>query len=247
MAVKKRGRKVGKKAMEKVARQQIYKMIPTKIHMNEGTDFKNQRNNAPWLVIQPAIINWSDQNNYERASDTIFIEKCSGYFNLSCSTGTTNRVEVRELMGFYKGSTNPATAQASFNATTLTTDLPSKMSSWDRDNYLIKHDKKYDLMPTQVYNAGHGDGVNVPQGIWKSKRIPLTHHLYRKYRYTNSEEGGASNVVEGTFASNNIPIGWTPFIALQVRCPDQDFTGGSGSNAGPYVDYQFRTTFKDLQ
>lgn len=238
--------KVSKKRMEKVARQQIYKMIPTKIHTNEATDFKNQNNATPWLMIKPAFINWSDTNNYERASDSIFIEKCTGFFNISFSTGTTNRVEVRELMGYYKGSTDAGHDNA-FTTTDLTADLPNKMSSWDRDNYLIKHDKKYDLMPQQVYNAGTGDGVNVPQGIWKSKQIRLTHHLYRKYRYTNSTEGGTSNVTEGTFSANDEPIGWVPFIALQVRCPDQDFTGGAGSNAGPYVDYQFRTTFKDLQ
>ena len=240
-------KKVSKKQMEKVARQQIYKMIPTKIKVNEGTDFKSQTNTAPWLCILPATINWSDVNNYERAGDQIFIEKCKGYFNVSFNPKTTNRVEVRELMGFYKGSSNPATARSAFNASTLVTDLPNKMSSWDRDNYFIKHDKKYDLMPIQVYNAGSGDGANVPNGIWKSKRIDLTHHLYRKFRYTNSEEGGSSDVVEGTYSGNDTPMGWTPFIALQLRCPDQNFTGGGGSNPGPYVDYQFRTLFKDLQ
>eukprot|EP01043_Picozoa_sp_COSAG02_P118763 COSAG02_NODE_55383_length_291_cov_0.296875_1_plen_62_part_10 len=49
--------------MEKVARQQIYKMIPTKIHTNEGTDFKNQNNAQPWLMIKPESINWSFFND----------------------------------------------------------------------------------------------------------------------------------------------------------------------------------------
>eukprot|EP01046_Picozoa_sp_COSAG06_P052503 COSAG06_NODE_8831_length_2059_cov_172.021939_3_plen_141_part_01 len=136
MPKKTKSTKVSKKQMEKVARQQIYKMIPTKIHTNEGTDFKNQNNAQPWLMIKPAYINWSDTNNYERASDSIFIEKCSGFFNISFSTGTTNRVEIRELMGYYKGSTDPGHDNA-FSVTDLVADLPNKMSTWDRDNYLI--------------------------------------------------------------------------------------------------------------
>ena len=246
MPPKQKSKKVSKKQMEKVARQQIYKMIPTKIHTNEAMDSKIQRNATPWLLIKPTNINWSDTNNYERASDSIFVEKCSGFFNLSLNASTTNRVEVRELMGFYKGSSDAAHLNA-FTSTTLTTDLPNKLSTWDRDNYLIKHDKKYDLMPHQIYNVTGNNGTIVPNGIWKSKNIRLTLPLYRKYRYTNSVEGGNSQTVEGTFSANDLPVGWVPFIALQVRCPDQDFTGGTGTNAGPYVDYQFRTTFKDLQ
>lgn len=239
-------RKVSKNQIEKVARQQIYRMIPTKIHTNEAMDSHLLTNSNPWLVIKPAFINWSDTNNYERASDSIFIEKTSGFFNLSFSTKTTNRVEVRELVGFFKGSTDAGHHNA-FQASDLKDDLPNKMSTWDRDNYLIKHDKKYDLMPHQIYNVAGNNGTLVPNGIWKSKNIRLTLPLYRKYRYTNSTEGGSSQNVEGTFSANDEPMGWTPFIALQVRCPDQDFTGSGGSNPGPYLDYQFRTTFKDLQ
>ena len=108
MPPKQKSKKVSKKQMEKVARQQIYKMIPTKIHTNEAMDSKIQRNATPWLLIKPTNINWSDTNNYERASDSIFVEKCSGFFNLSLNASTTNRVEVRELMGFYKGSSDAA-------------------------------------------------------------------------------------------------------------------------------------------
>lgn len=179
-SIKSKQRKVSKKQIEKVARQQIYRMIPTKIHTNEATDSKLQTNAASWLLIKPAYINWSDTNNYERASDSIFIEKCSGYFNLSLNAKTTNRIEVRELMGFYKGSTDAAHVNA-FTPTLLTSDLPNKMSTWDRDNYLIKHDKKYDLMLHQIYNVEGAAGTLTPNGIWKSKNIRLTLSLYRKY------------------------------------------------------------------
>jgi len=251
MARKPRGKRgVSKKGAEKIARQVAYKMIPKKVLTQDANDFGvGLINNAtPWLVIKPASI---DQgfNNFTRMGDQVFIEKTSGYFNLSFHTKCTNRVEVRELVGFYKGSTDGSDkAAAAFNATHLATDLPTKMTSWDRDNYYIKHDKKYDLMPRQVYNAGAGNDINIPNGIWASKRIPLACHLYRKFRYTNSTEGGDDNLAEGQYATSNEPVGWIPFIALQVRCPDQDFTaGGSGSNPGPYIDYQFRTTFKDMQ
>ncbi len=247
MTNKKGKRGVSKKGAERIARQVAYRMIPKKINYDEGTDVAVQTNTSPWLVIQPAFIDQGFDNN-ERMGDQVYIEKCSGFFNISFSTQTINRVEVRELVGFFKGSTDPAEKNiADFSANELNNALPNKMSSWDRDNFMIKHDKSYDLMPRQVYNAGDGDAANEPQGIWASKRIPLTHYLYRKYRYTNTTEGGTGDLVEGTLAASNHPIGWKPFIALQIRCPDQNFTGSSGSNAGPYVDYKFKTLFKDLQ
>ena len=244
-----RGKKgVSAKQVEKIARKTLYAQIPKKIHYNQGTDFTQLTNANSWLVIQPTFIN-QGLNNFERAGDQIFVEKCSGFFNLSFNPATTSRVEVRELVGFYKGSADATDKNiAFFSATVLQGDLQNKMASWDRDNYYIKHDKSYDLMPHQVYNAGDGDGQNNPNGIWKSKRIALTHHLYRKYRFTSGTEGGADgNVVEGSFAASNHVMGWKPFIAIQVRCPDQDFTGNGGNNPGPYIDYQFRTMFKDLQ
>lgn len=247
---KKGGRKgVSKKQAEKIALKTAYKLIPKKINYNEGTDVGPGliTNTSPWLVIQPAFLD-QGLSNVDRAGDQVFIEKCSGFYNLSFSTNTTNRVEVRELVGFFKGSTDATEKNiADFDAATLANMLPNKMSSWDRDNFYIKHDKSYDLMPQQVYNAGTGDGANVPQGIWRSKRIGLTQHLYRKFRYTNTQEGGQGDVVEGSFASSNHPVGWKPFIALQVRCPDQDFTNSAGSNPGPYIDYKFKTLFKDMQ
>lgn len=234
--------------MEKIARQTAYKLIPTKIKADEATDWHYQTNSTPWIVIKPATINWGDTTNYLRASDSVFIEKCNGFFNLSFSSNTINRVEVRELMGFYKGNTDPSQhGTADFNSTRLATDLPNKMSSWDRDNYFIKHDKKYDLMPEQLYGDNNEDAVT-NRALWRSKNIRLSLPLYRKFRYTDNKEGANSQeVVEGTFSAIDEPMGWIPFIALQVRCPDQDFTGGTGANAGPYLDYQFRTTFKDLQ
>lgn len=241
-------RGVTKKGAEKIARQVAYKMIPKKLNYTEGQDQGPGliTNATPWLMVQPAFLN-QGYDNISRLGDQVYIEKCSGFFNVSFSTSTTNRVEIRELVGYYKGATDASDKNiADFDSNTLATMLPNKMASWDRDNFLIKHDKSYDLMPQQVYNAGAGDGVNQPQGIWRSKRIGLTHHLYRKFRYTNDSKGGAGDTVEGTYASSNHPVGWKPFIAIQVRCPDQDFTGATGSNHGPFIDYKFKTEFKDM-
>jgi hypothetical protein len=241
--------KVSAKQAEKIALKTAYSLIPKKLTYTEGTDFgPGQVNNAsPWVIIQPAFI---DQgfSNYSRLGDQVYIEKCSGFFNVSFNVSTTNRVEIRELVGFYKGSTDAQDKNiANFGASDLATLLPNKMTSWDRDNFYIKHDKSYDLMPQQVYNSGPPDGNNAPTGIWRSKRIPLSHHLYRKFRYTNNAQGGTGNSTEGSYAASNHPVGWKPFIALQIRCPDQDFTNSNGINPGPYVDYKFRTQFKDMQ
>lgn len=239
---------ISKNQVERIARQQAYRLIPKKLSTNEATDWHYHTNTTPWLVIKPATINWGDTQNYLRASDSVFIEKCNGFFNISFSNSTINRVEIRELMGWYKGNTDASQhGTADFNSTRLTTDLPNKMSSWDRDNYFIKHDKKYDMVPQQLYAEDMEDGTT-NKAVWKSKNIRLTLPMYRKFRYTDNHEGGATQeVVENTFSAIDEPMGWIPFIALQVRCPDQDFTGSGGANAGPYVDYQFRTTFKDLQ
>lgn len=230
-----------KKGVEKIARQVAYKSIPRKLLYNQATDQAVQNNSTPWVIIQPTFIDAGDQN-YERRGDSVFIEKCTGFFNLSMSTATLNRVEVRELCGFYKGSTNSLDKNiANFGSNELNTILPNKMSAWDRDNFMIKHDKSYDLVPVHMY-----DLQGVPLAIWRSKRIPLSLHMYRRYRYTNTVQGGSGNTVEGSLASSNYVEGWKPFIALQVRCPEQNFTGTTGNNVGPYLDYKFITSFKDL-
>jgi len=245
---KKKNNQMTKQRVEKIARQVAYKQIPRKLVSTDGTDVTVQTNSQPWLIIEPTLIN-QGLNNFSRAGDEIYVEKCKGYFNVSFGPATTNRVEVRELIGFYKGTTDAqGKTIAEFNPTRLATHLQNKMSRWDRDNYYITHDKAYDLMPQQVYNAGSGDGANVPNGIWRSKRIALTQYLYRRYRYTSGSPGSTDgNVTEGAFATSDHVVGWKPFIALQIRCPDQDFTGGTGNNPGPYVDYCFTTQFKDLQ
>lgn len=233
---------VTKKGVEKIARSVQYKSIPRKLLYSTATDSAVQTNAGPWIVIQPTLIDAGDHNNMRRG-DSIFAEKCTGFFNLSMSTSTLNRVEVRELAGFYKGSTNSLDKNiANFGTNELTTWLPNKMSAWDRDNFYIKHDKSYDLTPTHIYEVSPGQ----PAAIWRSKRIPMSLYMYRKYKYTNTIQGGNGNVVEGSLASSNFVEGWKPFIALQVRCPDQDFTGTTGNNVGPYVDYKFITSFKDI-
>lgn len=256
----KRNKKKAKKNMSeatvaKIARQQAYKMIPKKINWTEGIDYGPGfvNNAAPWTMISPAYLSVGDNVNYERESDSVFIEKCTGFFNVSFSTACTHRVEIRELVGFYKGdSTGSAKNISDFSAIKLSSDLPNKISNWDRDNYFITHDKHYDLMPHQIYNNADSGGDNQATGVWKSKQIRLGQYLYRKYRYSNGNTGqgsGGPDGVEGTVSgSNNYnPIGWKPFIALQVRCPEQDFTGATGSNPGPYIDYKFKTLFKDLK
>ena len=256
MVKKNKKRQMTKKSVEKIARQTAYAMIPKKINWQEGTDFgPGVVNNAsPWILVQPAYLDFNTGNNYSREGDSVFIEKCTGVFNLSFSSATVHRVEVRELVGFFKGDTTAsAKSIQDFNLNKLTQDLPKKLSNWDRDNYFITHDKSYDLMPHQIYNAGDPDEDNRATGVWKSRQIRLGHYLYRKYNYSNSTTGqgsGASDGVEGDYADapdNNHPMGWKPFIALQVRCPEQDFTSGTGSNPGPYVDYKFKTMFKDLK
>lgn len=247
MANGKKGKKgkqkagLSKKGVEKIARQTMYRQIPRKIMYNQVTDQAVQTNGSPWVIIQPTFIDAGDQN-HNRRGDSVFIEKCSGFFNLSMSTHTLNRVEVRELCGFYKGSTNESDKNiANFGTHELNTILPNKMSAWDRDNFLIKHDKSYDLVPQHMY-----DNQGTPLAVWRSKRIPLSLYLFRKFRYTNTVQGGSGNTVEGSLAASNYTEGWKPFIALQVRCPEQNFTGTTGNNAGPYLDYKFITSFKDL-
>lgn len=239
--------KITAKQAEKIALKTAYSLIPRKLNYTEATDFGPGyiTNSQPWILIQPTFIDHGD-NNITRSGDQVYVEKCSGFFNVSFNTATTNRVEIRELVGYFKGSTDATQKNiADFSANTLGTHLPNKMSSWDRDNFYIKHDKSYDLMPLQVYNAAT-TGANQPNGIWRSKRIPLTHFLYRKFRYSNTVEGGVGDSVEGVYASSNNVVGWKPFIALQIRCPDQDFTNANGTNPGPYVDYKFKTAFKDM-
>lgn len=243
----KKKKAVTEKKMESVARKVLYKQIPRKLKTFDGENSEVITNNNPWTIIKPLLIHYGN-DNYMRQSDHIFAERCSGWFNFSINTLCTNRVEVRELVGFYKGSTDfTRKSMQQFGTSEINEDLPNKMARWDRDNYRIVHDKVYDFMPVQIYNAGSQGGTNIPNGIWKSKMIKLNLPMYRKFNYSNSKEGGNGDEVEGTAASSNFVLGWQPFIALQVRCPEQDFTGANnGSNPSPEIDYKFTTYFKDI-
>lgn len=244
--------KITDKRIEKIARKVAYKQIPRKMKTYDGTDSQTLTAAAPWLVIRPTLIprvnSANVDGNFHRNSDNIYGERCSGYFNLSLFPQTTNRVEVRELVGWYKGSIDASRKSVfQFGVSELEADLPNKMSRWDADNYKIIHDKSYDLMPAQVYNTATGDGTNSPNGIWRSKMIKLNLPMYRRFNFTNTTEGGAGDTVSGGISASQVPMGWQPFIAVQVRCPDQAFTGTRGSNPSPTIDYKFTTYFKELQ
>lgn len=243
------GRRKNRK--QKVSKKQIVAAMgslkPMKRHPADAQNSQVQTNTAPWLIIHPYHIQGAPtvgatNTNENRLSDQVWVNRCSGYFNVQIGAFTTNEVEFRKLCGWYKGSQDSSDhAINAFNAVVLTNHIPNRLTRYDPDNYKIVEDKSWTSMPKFVYNGASEPGEdNVPVAVWQSQMIKCNFRFNRTVRFSDDTENDDSNPVLGAQA-----VGWHPFMALQIRCPSQDFTGTTGNNPSPKVDSKFTTYFKD--
>lgn len=242
------------KKHNKVSKREVVKALgslkPMKRHPFDTNNTKVQTNSSPWILVKPyAIPGTTTINaagaNERRLSDQIWVQRCSGFYNLQIDAKTTNEVEIRKIVGWYKGSTSGADKAINvLNTQVLATDFPTRLSRYDPDNYKIIEDKSWTSHPISIYNGASAPGdANTPIAVWKSQMIKANFNFGRTVRFSDSVEHDDGDPVLAIGSS----VGWAPFIALQVRCPTLDFTGpsGGGNNPSPAVDTKFTTYFKD--
>lgn len=240
-------------AAQVVGSQKIMKRFP-----NDATNSSpnlSTYNGNPWLLFQPTNIDGvgdsGTQADILRQTNEAWINRMSGILHIQFSKLTVNMVEIRKLCGWYKGSTNAADPGITgLTAHHLKTSFPDRIQRYDPDNWKILHDKTFSVCPHSIYDSSGSDnsaGTEPMRAIWKPVTLKCNMKLNKVFRWTDYDDAGhGTGTADGLVSQGSLLAGsWYPFIAVQIRCPDQDFTAVSGSNPSPVLDYKFTTYFKD--
>lgn len=247
---KKKGRRTDKQ-IKKLARSAIASMKPMKRVAFDNLNMREDMSSNQWIVWQPTFIagnaGGSDQEN-TRMSNQCWIQRCSGIVNIQPSTQTLHPIEIREMCGWYKGSTSGTQAAInSFNAGHLNTSFPNRLTRYDPDNFKIIKDRFFTVCPRQIYDSSSGDStgenshvLNDNLAVWAPVTIKCTFKLNKVFRYSDATDGGGE---ESLVTDAGSQVGWKPFIALQLRCPNHNWN--TMTHPAPLIDSKFTTYFKD--
>lgn len=235
--------RVKKLAIQAVNSQKVMKRFP-----NDGLNFQNPSASNEWVCFLPTDIGASGptavNQDISRLTNSTWIQRMSGIIDVQIPQTCHSPVEVRKMCGWYKGSSKPNDPQnSSFGATHLQQSFPSRLTRYDNDNFKIVDDINFSVSPhQQLYNPD----TETKESLWKPFKIKCSMRLNRTFNYTDANDSAAgTNLRDGLVLNGAYLVGWVPFIAIQMRCPQQAFTAPTGSNPRPVWDYKFTTYFKD--
>lgn len=253
---KRRPRRNGlkKSSVYKIAKKANYDMIPKKFHHYDGTATLNDYTAPPGLLISPTEIPANDyvgahaaDELEQRNTNKIYLERCSGVFNIRPFTTMVNPLHVRKVCGWWKGvveaSTDGPNTGSGLTATTLHATFSSRLARYDSTNYKIIEDKFFTLVPTQIYDSNGSDdasGSEPMRALWKPTLVKCNFNMNRRFLYGNGKQ---SDMEDEIVTDGSNVMGWKPFIFLQVFSPDQQYTQTNKVD----IDYKFTSYFKDVQ
>lgn len=245
---------VKKSSVYAIAKKANYDMIPKKQHVYDGTLTLNNYQEPPGILISPTQI---PANTYvgahladelsQRNTNKIYLERCSGVFNIRPFTTMINPLHVRKICGWWKGvseaSTDGPTQTSNVSATNLHATFSSRLARYDSTNYKLVEDKFFTLVPQQIYDSNGSDdstGAEPMRALWKPTLIKCNFKFNRKITYGDGKQAGAEDEID---TDGSHIMGWKPFIFLQVFSPDQQYTQTEKVD----IDYKFTSYFKDVQ
>ena len=239
----------------KLAKKANYDMIPMKRHPYDGTLALNDSEGAQGVLIQPTMIAANDNVGAaginelsQRNTNLIYLERCSGVFNLRPFSTMVNPIHVRKICGWWKGvngqtADGPDPGDLALQASDLDKTFTNRLARYDSSNYKIIEDKFFTIIPDNVIdNNGSDDRTGQEQfmGLWKPVMVKCNFRFHRKFLYADGKQRGPETEIS---KNNNSVVGWKPFIYLQARCPLQQYTHTDFVE----VDYKFTSYFKDVQ
>lgn len=242
----------------RLAKKANYDMIPRKLHPFDGTTTLNDYTAPEGVLIQPTYIPGNDyvgahqpDELKQRNGNQIYLERCSGVFNIRPFSTMLNPLHVRKICGYWKGvngsSTDGPAAGSPLSITGLVKTFNTRLARYDSDNYLIKEDKFFTILPDQIFDENGSDDQNDIHGsqepmraLWKPTMVKCNFNFRRKFRYNNAKQQGMEDEIETN--GHNL-VGWVPFILLLVQSPDQQYTATNKVD----IDYKFTSYFKDVQ
>lgn len=237
-----------------LAKQAVNSMKPMKRLAFDSNDTQISLANNQWYMWQPAYIGGGPANSTSaenvRLSNQIWLHRFSGIAHIQIQDKTMKAVEVRKMCGWYKGSTDATDASIQgFGIAHLHTSFPNRIKRYDPDNFKILEDRTWTATPKFIYDSTSGEGAaegsglqNDNRSIWSPMTVKCNWNLNRVFRYSGSNDNQSE---ESLHASAATLVGWKPFFAIQIRCPQQAFTDITGNNPSPVIDYKFTSYFKD--
>lgn len=243
-----------KSSMYKIAKKANYDMIPRKLHVFDGTAALDDYTAPPGLLISPTQIPAvpyvgasSTDELALRNNNQIYLERCSGVFNIRPFPTVINPLHVRKICGWWKGvtvsSSDGPVLASGLTATTLNSTFSSRLARYDSANYKIIEDKFFTMVPHSIYDSNGSDNAtaNEPmRALWKPILVKCNFNFKRKFTYADGKQSGNADEID---PDGSQVMGWKPFIFLQVFSPDQQYTTVDKVE----IDYKFTSYFKDVQ
>lgn len=245
---------VAKTSMYKIAKKANYDMIPRKLHTFDGTLTLDDYTAPPGVFISPTQIAANQYSGYQnpadlsqRNSNQIYLERCSGIFNIRPGPLMVNPLHVRKVCGYWKGvsvtSSDGPNTNSGLSATTLNLTFANRLSRYDSTNYKVTEDKFFTIIPHSVYDSNGTDdaiGSEPMRALWKPVLVKCNMNFKRKFMYGDGKQSGQDDEID---PDGSQVMGWKPFIFLQVFSPDQQYTATDKVD----IDYKFTSYFKDVQ
>jgi len=261
-------RRVGRrpvKQVRRIARQQVMNMIPTKKHLigqnlvgawgaGPGDDGHglDPDSNVNWVVFKPLALDFSTKSDDDntRTEERIFAKNYLLNGELMMPKELKGCVQVRTIMGWYKGTQTVATG--SFQAAVLHAAYPEATSRPDpqlnsNKAFKIISDTMRTYHPLQIYDDSSGESVREASGLgsdnvalWKPIVVKRNFKINRKISYDN--------------ADGDSQVGWCPFIAIgifpcenaNIGVNNDEFFARGQHPTGPTFGYESRMYFKDI-
>lgn len=247
-------KKPANSAMYKIAKKANYDMIPKKMHPFDGTITLNDYTQPEGILIQPTFIPANDyvgahaaDELKQRNTNQIYLERCSGVFNIRPFATIVNPLHIRKICGWWKGASQSSSdgpnPGAELTAAALQLTFDNRLARYDNTNYKIKEDKFFTITPRNVVdNNGSDDAVGTEpmRALWAPVMVKCNFKFHRKFTYGDGKQSGMEDEIDTNGAH---VMGWKPFIFLQVRSPDQQYTATDKVD----IDYKFTSYFKDVQ
>ena len=258
-------RVVKRATVKKIAKSAVMSTIPIKKHLmsqnlvhvwgagaGEDGHGLDPSSNVNWVLFKPLALARStkDDDSNTRTEPKIFAKNYLLNGELMMPKQLKGCVQVRTIMGYFKGTNS--LAPAAFQANVLQASLDTATSKFDPQvseakSYKIVSDTMRTYHPLQIYDNTTYDSVQEQSrlasdnvALWRPIIIKRNFKFNRKVQYDGDD--------------GDTQVGWVPFIAIgcfpcenaSIGTNDDEYFGRGEHGFSPSFAYESRMYFQDL-
>lgn len=258
-------RVVKRATVKRIAKSAVMSTIPIKKHLmgqnlvhvwgagpGEDGHGLDPSSNINWVVFKPLALGSSDKDDdaNTRTETKIFAKNYLLNGELMMPKQLKGCVQVRVVMGYFKGTASVSTQ--AFQANVLQASLDTATAKFDPQTseskaYRIISDTMRTYHPLQIYDNTTYESVAEQSRIasdnvalWRPIVIKRNFKFNRKVQYDNDD--------------GDSQVGWCPFIAIgcfpcenaSIGANDDEYFGRGDHGFGPNFAYESRMYFQDL-